>query len=448
MWPRLVESLTVQAGQTSGTVIRCGLTDTLLADVPVSVVFLYQDRLNAEHLKDGLTTALRHVPAFAGRLRNGGDRLEIVCADQGVPMAVYDVDETLPEAVGRLAMPVSGFTDPIDFAGARAGEQPLATVRVSNLGDGGTAVGFAWHHTVGDMQTVVTFLRTWSAAVDGTPLPDVVVPTDRDAFMDDVLPEHDCGRPGFRLPDAEEAEQIRRAIATSLAANRTVQIYFSPSEVHRMRQKFSAEAGRSLTANDVLCAHVVSTIRALDDDTSDDRHLTMPADIRRRLGLPGAVLGNLVGEIHLPAPASTKPEALAATIRSAVDTFVDSQLNIRTNRRFLTELGLDRLLECVPVGFDPSRKMISVSNWSRFGAMDVTFGGAKPVLFSAAPNPPLPWVSWLTEGFEGDGFLCTVVLPAKLAVKVRGPAGKAAMHSHREPGDLLPALAEQVRKLV
>ena len=53
-----------------------------------------------------------------------------------------------------------------------------------------------------------------------------------------------------------------------------------------------------LSANDVLCAHVASTIRALDDDT-EDRFLALPVNIRRPLNLSSAVVGNMLGEIYL-----------------------------------------------------------------------------------------------------------------------------------------------------
>ena len=446
-WPQLRESRTVRAGRADGTVVRCGLMDTMLADLSVSVVYFFEQTLDEERLTAGLALALGRLPAFAGRLRTVDHRLEIVCDDSGVPVESYDVDETLPEAMGRVALASAQLVRPVDASGARAGGLPLLTVRVTRLADGGTALGCSWHHAVGDVQTFMLLMRTWSAAVEGLELPAARLVEDQDAYLDKVLPAEDCGRPGFRLPGPEEAALLGREVANAARANRTVQVYFGDAEIERMRLAFSAEAGRRLSSNDALCAHVVSTVRELDDDR-EVRELTMPVNVRRPLGLPAALLGNLLSEIHLPCVPQDGPAALAVTIRTAVEDFTASHLNLRANLGFLEAIGRDRFAECVPLGFDPARRRFTFSNWSRFGAYTVSFAGARPVFFSPAANLPLPWVSWGVEGFDGTGFLFTVVLPARLAGRLRGADGRAALHRFRDPGDVLPPLAEAVRKVV
>jgi hypothetical protein len=446
-WPQLSESRTIHAKRALGTVVRCGLTDTMLADIPVSVVFFFPRPLDADRLAAGLGTALDRLPVFGGRLRTcADDTLEIVCDNAGVPMTTYDVDETLGEAIGRVALAAAGYVDHVDALPARTGGHPLLTVRVSRLADGGTALGCSWHHAIGDMQSFLVLMRVWSAAVEDLPLPDVLIVPDRDAYLDGALPARDSGRPGFRLPEDDEAAALRREVMIAPRANRTVQVYLGAEEVGRMRRKFGAEAGRTLSVNDVLCAHLVTTIRELDSDV-EDRFIAIPVNVRRLLDLPAAVVGNLLGEIHLPTKGGAPAEALAAEIRAAVGDFAGSHLNLRANQAFLASVGRPRFRDCVPVGFDPAHKTFTVSNWSRFGAYDIAFGGQRPVLLSPAANLQLPWVSWLVEGFENTGFLYTVVLPAKLAARLRGDTGRAALHRYRVPGDPLPALAGAVRKL-
>jgi Transferase family len=420
----------------------------MLADIPVSVVYFFPQPLDEDRLAAGLAVALNHLPVFGGRLRTrADDTLEIVCGNTGVPMTTYDVDETLAEAIGHVALAASGYVDHIDASAARTGDHPLLTIRVSRLSDGSTALGCSWHHSVGDMQSFLILMRLWSAAVEGLPLPDVLVVPDRDAYLDDALPSQDSGRPGFRLPGDDEAAALQREVMVAGRANRTVQVYLGAEEVSRMRQKFSAEVGRALSVNDVLCAHLVTTVRQLDDDV-EDRFLAIPVNVRRLLDLPATLIGNVLGEIHLRAAGGGAPETLAADIRAAVGDFAGTHLNLRANQAFLASVGPSRFRECVPVGFDPMHKTFTVSNWSRFGAYDIVFGGQQPVLFSPAANLQLPWVSWLIEGFENTGFLYTVVLPAKLAARLRGDTGRAALHRYREPGDPLPVLAAAVRKLV
>jgi hypothetical protein len=420
--------------------------DTMLADLAVSVVYFFEESLDEEALAVGLGRALRRLPVFGGRLRTVGDRLDLVCDDAGVPMTSYDVDETLHGAMARVILPGAELVDHIDAAKARSGGLPLLTVRISRLADGGTALGVCWHHAVGDVQTFVLLMQAWSAAVEGNALPEVEPVPDQDAYLDRVLPAEDCGRPGFRLPEPGESEFLAREVFLAPRANRTVQIYFGDAETERMKRAFSAEAGRRLSTGDVLCGHMVSTIRELDGD-AEARELTVPVNVRRPLGLPAGVLGNLLSEIHLPCAARSSGAEVAAGLRGAVDDFVAGHLNLRANLGFLEAIGRSRLGDCIPLGFDPARRRFTFSNWSRFGAYQISFQGRTPVFFSPAANLQLPWVSWMVEGFENTGSLFTVVLPARLAGRLRGPEGRAAVHRFREPGDVLPAQVAALPKL-
>ena len=445
-WPELRESRTVRPRGGSGTVVRCGLMDTMLADLAVSVVYFFAETLDEERLADGLALALERIPVFAGRLRTVDDALEIVCDGSGVPLDGYDVDETLAEAMGRVNLSGAELADHVQASQARTGGLPLLTVRVSRLSDGGTALGLSWHHGLGDVQTFALLMRAWSAAVEGGELPEPELVPDHDAYLDRVLPPEDCGRPGFRLPGAEEAALLGREIAVAGRANRTVQIYFGDAETDRLRQAFIATAGRKLSVSDVLCAHVVRTVRELDGD-AEARGLTVPVNVRRALDLPATLVGNLLSEIHLSSAAGITAEQLAVELREAVEDFTASQLNLRSNLDFLREIGRDRFADCVPLGFDPERRRFTFSNWSRFGLYEISFGGFRPVFLSPAANLQLPWVAWMVEGFDNTGSLVTVGLPARLAGRLRSPEGQTALHRFRAAGDVLPAAVETVRKL-
>src|SRR3954471_9179455 len=152
-WPQLRETRTITSGRAPGTVVRCGLRDTMLSNVPVSIVLLFDHPLPGDRLAEGLAPALAAVRVLGGRMRLTGERLEIVCDDQGVPMEFYSMDEPLAETVGRAAMPSSGLANHCEATKARTGDAPLLTVRVSELAGGATAIGTSFHHSLGDMQT-------------------------------------------------------------------------------------------------------------------------------------------------------------------------------------------------------------------------------------------------------------------------------------------------------
>jgi hypothetical protein len=428
-------------------VIRCGVLDTMLAELPVSVVFFFDRPLDEDRLAAGLAVALRRVPTFAGRLRIRDGALELVCADAGVPLTAFDIEEPLADAMARVTLPASGFVEHVDAPRIRSDGLPMMSVQLSRLAGGGTALGCSWNHAAGDMQTFMLFMRAWSAAVEGAALPTVSIVEDSDRYLDRVLPRGGAGRLSLRLPEPDEAGALRREVDAALRTNRTIQIYLTGVEVDRMRHEFEAAAGRWLSAGDAVCAHMVTALRQVGGDT-EVRHLAVPVNLRRRYGIPAGAVGNLLGEVYLACPPDAGPAALAARIRSGIDDFTGGHLTFRADRAFLDRVGRSRLGDCVPVGFDPVRRTVSFSNLTGFGVYDLAFEGRHPVLFSMAANVPLPWVSWLVEGFENTGYLYTVAVPARLAARLRAPEGWAVLHRFREPGDPLPGLAGTARKLL
>lgn len=443
-WPQLLETRTVTAGQAPGTVVRCSLRDVLLSSIPVSIVHFYSHSLPAEQLAQGLARALAAVPIFGGRMRTTGGVMEIVCGDEGVPMEFYSLDETLAEAIGRAAMPSSGLANHCEALKARDGGLPLLTVRVTEFSDGGAALGCSFHHALGDMQTYTLFMRAWSAAVEGLPMPEAILVGDRDAYVNSVLPDGEPGQPSVRMPDAAESEALAAEVQASARANRTVQIYFGADEASRMRDELAAEAGRRLSTNDALAAHIHTTLRDLDD-YEGERRIFMPVNIRPRLGLPPTVVGNLIGDMYLTCAAQTTPAQFAAEIRAMMDDAGAIYPSFRADLRFVEEIGRDRLADCVPFAFDPPHRTLTLSNWTRFGLGDITFGGDRPVLVSPTTAVSLPWVGWLVEGFGGAGILLTLVVPVRFASKLRGGDGRGRLHRFRSAEDELPALATSGR---
>jgi len=447
----LPEVRTIRSGSAPGTAVRCGLDDTMLSVLPVNVVFFFEKTMDSVRLIDGLAQALDRVPVFGGTLRTRDGELEIVCEDVGVPVTIVDLDEDLATAVGRVSQPGAGFVDQVDVWNARDSGLPLLSVRINQLVGGGTALGCSFNHAVGDMNSFMVFMQVWSAAVEGTPPPDVRIPTDRDAYLDQALPREDSGTPGIWLPDPDQAEQRNQEFGVAFApdANRTVHLYFTAAEVARVRAEFSAAAGRKLSTNDAFCAHLLGTIRGLDDedDGLTERLLTLVVNLRRRFDLPPFVIGNLISQIHLLCPPRGAPELVAAQIRAAVDDFARSHLSFRANLAFLDTVGRARLADCTPIGFDPARRAFVYSDWRGFGVYDVAFGGQRPVYFCQTADLQLPWGGWTSEGVGGTGCLSVVCLPTKLAERLTDTDGRAAMHRFREPSETLPDLALAVPTL-
>ena len=88
--------------------------------------------------------------------------------------------------------------DPVNGATARWGLGPLCKVRVTHLADNATAIGFSWHHAIGDMQTAMHFMNAWAAAAAGKPLAEPLIVEDRAAYLDEHLPADGAREPGVR----------------------------------------------------------------------------------------------------------------------------------------------------------------------------------------------------------------------------------------------------------
>lgn len=435
---RLLDTHTVYSGHAPGQVVRCCLTDTGATRGVFSLVMFFEQALDETRLREGLARALGHVPAFGGRLRLRDDILEIVCDDSGVPLTTAEFGHNLPQTITELTKPGTDLVQPIDGKAAWSGELPLLAVRMNRLTDGGMALGCTWHHAIGDLRSFVLLMQAWSAFVEGTAPPAVILAENREEYLDTILPVTDCGRPGYRLMDPTEAQAQRSAAGRAVRETRNLEIYFTDVEVSRLRQRFSDAAGRKLSANDVLCAHIVTTISRFQDEPRT-AHLSMPVDIRNRLGLPNGVIGNLTSDMRVPCRPEMGPEAVAADIRTGLDDFVRSHLNLRSTRDFLAG-HRGSLRDCFPLGFNLARREFTISNLSGSGLYDITFEGQHPTYVCPTPSP-FPWLGLLIEGFGKAGFLCAIGVPEGLGELLAGRSGRAALHPTREPGDTLPDLA-------
>ena len=66
------------------------------------------------------------------------------------------------------------------------------------LRDDATAIGFSFHHAIGDMQTAMHFMNAWAAAAAGKPLAEPLIVEDRAAYLDDISLPRAPREPGVR----------------------------------------------------------------------------------------------------------------------------------------------------------------------------------------------------------------------------------------------------------
>jgi hypothetical protein len=422
--------------------IRCNVVDVVLSNVANHLVFFFERQLDTKVLADAFAQALTNLPIFAGRTTLVRGALRIRCRGQGVPFTSGSSDRTLHEAV-RSVTEDSGdwLLDPVNGATARWGFGPLCKVRVTRLADDATAIGFSWHHAIGDMQTAMHFMNAWAAAAAGEPLPEPVIVEDRAAYLDEHLPADGAREPGVRCLRLPETARSLLYLATDGRKQRTLSLYFGDDEIIRMRGAY--ENRMRLSANDVVCAHVSEALMNADPAV-DRRILAISVNTRHRCGLDPMLVGNILSALNVDIRRGETARSIAERIRHDVDHFADEHCDMRINQEFLDTAGKWRGARCVATGFNPVRWNPLITNLSGFGVYRINFEDTPATYCTLVMKVPVAGYGSLMEGTDARGLVFQMTLPPKDFEAMSSPAIREHLHRFRSADDDIPRLHRQV----
>ena len=388
--------------------IRCNVADAVVANLAVHLVFFFERILDTDALAGALSRAVGAFPLFAGRMAPNCGRMRIRCHGQGLPFTAVTSRRSLADAIRSVAQDNGEWlVDPVDASIARWGRGPLCTVRITHLADGATAIGFSWHHILGDMQTAMLFLNAWAAAAAGEPVTDPLIVEDRAAYLDEQLPSDGARRLGVRCLGLVETARSLWYLARDSGNQRTLSIQFDDDEIDRMRQAYGQRM--RLSPNDAVCAHVADAIMRADPEV-DHRNLAITVNARSRCGLDPMLLGNIITTLNLQIRYGEAVGSIAERIRGGVDHFTDRHNDMRINQEFFDALGPLRAARCVSVAFDPDRPNVLISNWSGFGVYRIGFEGVTPCHFTPLAKVPVTGLGALVDGPGGRGLVFQISL--------------------------------------
>ena len=418
--------------------IRCNVGDAIVANLAVHIVFFFERQLDTTALTRAFAQALANLPIFAGRTALVDGRMRIRCDGQGVPFTSVSSGRTLPEAI-RSASRDGGLwlIDPVNAATARWGWGPLCKVRVTQLAGDATAIGFSWHHAIGDMQTAMHFMNTWAAAAAEKPLAEPLIVEDRAAYLDEHLGADGAREPGVRCLGLTETARSALYMAKDARKQRTLSLYFGEDEIARMRVAYGNRM--RLTANDVVCAHVSEALM-MADPAVDRRILAIAVNARNRCGLDPMLVGNLITTLNLELRSGEAAGSIAERIRHSVDHFADEHCDMRTNQQFLDAAGAWRAARCVSTAFNPAQWNPIVSNWSGFGVYRIQFEDTMTSYFTPLMKLPIAGLGALVDGAEGRGLVFQITLPPKESEAMSNTATRAHVHRFRRADDYIPQL--------
>jgi Transferase family len=422
--------------------VRCNVGDAIVANLAVHIVFFFERHLDTRALTGAFAHALANLPIFAGRLAVDDGRMRIRCEGQGVPFTSVSSGRTLREAI-RSASEDTGLwlIDPVNGASARLGWGPLCKVRVTQLADDATAIGFSWHHAIGDMQTAMHFMNAWAAAAADKPLAEPLIVEDRAAYLDEHLPADGAREPGVRCLGLSELARGALYLAKDARKQRTLSFYFGEDEIARMRDAYGNRM--RLSANDVVCAHVCEALMNADPAV-DRRTLAIAVNARNRCGLDPMLIGNIITTLNLDLRRGEAASSIAERIRHDVDHFADEHCDMRINQQLLDAAGTWRAARCVSTAFNPARWNPLITNLSGFGVYRIHFEDTFTSYCTLLMKLPVAGVGALAEGADGRGLVFQMALPPKEFQAMSSPAIREHMHRFRRAGDEIPRLHREV----
>ena len=422
--------------------IRCNVGDAIVANLAIHMVFFFERRLDTRTLTRAFAHALESLPIFAGRMAVVGGTMRIRCKGQGVPFTSVSSTRTLRDAI-RSASEDNGLwlVDPVNGATARWGWGPACKVRVTHLADEATAIGFSWHHAIGDMQTLMHFMNAWAAAAADRPLAEPLIVENRAAYLDEHLPDDGARVPGVRCLGLAETARSVLYLTTNARKQQTLSFYFGEDEIASMRDAYGSRM--RLSANDVVCAHVSEALMEADPAV-DRRTLAIAVNTRKRCGLDPMLIGNIITTLDVDLRRGEAASSIAERIRHSVDHFADEHCDMRINQQFLDAAGAWRAARCVSTAFNPARWNPLVTNLSGFGLYRILFEDTFPSYCTMVLRLPVAGGGALMQGADGRGLVFQMALPPKEFEAMSNPAIREHMHRFRCAGDDIPRLHREI----
>jgi hypothetical protein len=355
-----------------------------------------------------------------------------------VPFTSASSDRTLQEAI-RSSTEESGawLVDPVTGATARWGFGPLCTVRVTHLVNDATAIGVSFHHTIGDMHTLMLLMNAWSAAAAGRPLGEPVIVENRAAYLDEHLPADGAREPGVRCLGLAETARSVLYMARDGRKQRTLSLYFGDDEIARMRAAY--ENRMRLSVNDVVCGHICEAIMNADPEVGR-RTLAISVNARKRCGLDPMLAGNILSALHVDIRRGETARSIAERIRHDVDHFAGEHCDMRINQQFLDRAGKWRGARCVAAGFDPVQWNPLITNVSGFGVNRIIFEDTAATYCTLVMKVPFAGYGSLMEGADGRGLVFQMTLPPRDFQAMSSPAIQEHLRRYRRAGDEIPQL--------
>ncbi|AFZ24136.1 Transferase family [Cylindrospermum stagnale PCC 7417] len=443
------ETFLVQVNNHNRQLITCSFTDQLIRNIYVSLIFFYRTSVDSDLLIDALQQTLSDFPIFAGVLINTDNNLYIDCNNKGVLFSIRKDDFTLDRVIKELPkVNQKRLVNIIDPKKAILTQSPVMTIQLTYFACGGMTLGVCWHHSIGDMQSFMCFMKAWANKFRKEEYPLPLIVKDRDKYSETNLKKNSNSIPGVRYLNRIELLKTVFCILLGACSRTNLQFYFSENELKNMKQDFLEKTNQNISKNDVLCAYIFKMISDLDV-YKEKRYLSIVVDYRRRVKIPLNILGNYVTNLNTMIHQKVDPYKLAQTLRESLDNFQKQHLDFFSTKEYIERNGgIEKIAQFVPIPIDPLRRNLLISNWTNFGVYNVRFDESYPFFFTSFGDDKIPWLSKIINGFSNNGFIYSVSLPNKLAKKLIEEDNLRKIHKYRHQEEIMPELVEKLEWLL
>ena len=419
----------LRAKKTSELSVKCSLIDHFSFPLPVYTVFFYPKHIDQQRIVDAIERTLDDFPLFAGRLRKTEGHLYIDCNNEGVELTSVYSEGRLSEFLSKYPdLKATAFVNEINPYATLKERWPLLKIKLSYFSEG-LAIGYSWHHSVGDMSTFMQFLNAVSLAAKAEKIPHPIVFTDREKDLESSNPDAPSQSANLKLLSVADIFQLVKQ--HSFPAE-TVYLYFSNEELEALRQACSEGGGHKLSRNDALCGHLLEAVATAREDDSDTQCASIAINARKRLKLDPNTPGNILGIATIQLPKHSSAADFATAIHENVSQY---SIDFNMTEKFVQEHGgIEKVQWMIPIQFLPKYRNIIFTSWANFGVYSIDFGVATPDLFLPVGEVPLPWAARIVEGFQNQGRLVALTLPSKVAAGIKQPEMLAKIHRYRPQG--------------
>jgi hypothetical protein len=386
-------------------------------------ICFYREPLDRARLGRAMARVLIDFPMFGGRLISERAELRIEHAGPGIPLEYEESDDSIEELEAAARAGRTRRFDPQDSqTRVSFGRAPIFGARLT-AARGGSALAVSWNHALGDVQSVILFMRAWALAYEGSSHEKPVLVLDRDAYLRQHMPDPSGARSGVSL--ASWRQIAASAYALSRPAKR-IALEYSWEQLTAIHDALSA--AERTTINDTLCAHIYQVLRRLSG-AIETTNLCTAVNYRKRVGIPENVLGNLVAFLAQPVDELDDAAKIATGLRTRLEQYATKYVSYHASMRvFDAHPRPSERARIFSRSFIPGRGDLLLTNHSKFGHYQLMFGTRGPSMFIPLGVSRMPaWFMVVYELPKQAGLGVGVGLPPAVADRLRSSEGQALL---------------------